>query len=463
MSASRTTSPLSSCRAERWQQSSSSQAAPLSWQFRPTSTRGWAWQGNLQLLEDIGRAGASSALPMLLGADFNMSATEVHSSGFPQKLGCKLLEPAMGTCKGRGGVSTIDFFACELNMAKGIKKVESVLQEPFHPHRPVRLTLGVKEADFSYWAFEVPFSFPKERLIGPLVPPPKWEGLLMAVERFCDCAPLDSPSHCREAVDKAYAPWARLAELELASVTGHTVPLGRRASKPNLVGRTFRNKGPARAWASMGEARGLGWIVGMAQELESLGRGRADMAKVRNLCSCIVSNPPPWLPDLGHVGAWLRWLQGLASEALLGRGMPLGFHEDLAHLDHELGLAKSCDMSSRVKQWSDWARSALEGSAGKAHRFTRVPEAWVPTVAMGHDGKPSAAPAALLQEQRAMWGRLWQGGKRGDTRGSFTWPADAPCQSSPSFRPTTLGGLRRPFPSGLPRLPTAFMSGISAY
>ena len=253
----------------------------------------------------------------------------------------------------------------------------------------------------------------------------------MAVERFCDCAPLDSPSHCREAVDKAYASWARLAELELASVTGHTVPLGMRASKPNLVRRTFRNKGPARAWASLGEARGLGWIVGMAQELESLGRGRADMAKVRNLCSCIVSNPPPWLSDLGHVGAWLRWLQGLASEVLGGRGMPLGFHEDLAQLDHELGLAKSCDLSSRAKQWSDWARSALEGSAGKAHRFTRVPEAWVPTVAMGHDGKPSAAPAAPLQEQRAMWGGLWQGGKGGDTRGSFTWPADAPCQSLP--------------------------------
>ena len=108
---------------------------------------------NLQLLEEIGRAGASSALPMLLGADFNISATEVHSSGFPQKLGCKLLEPAMGTCKGRSGVSTIDFFACELNMAKGIKRVESVLQEPFHPHRPVRLTLGVKEADFSLLGF----------------------------------------------------------------------------------------------------------------------------------------------------------------------------------------------------------------------------------------------------------------------------------------------------------------------
>ena len=206
-------------------------------------------ENNLQLLEDIGRAGASSSLPMLLGADFNMSAAGVFSSGFPQKLGCKLLEPALGTCKGRGGISTIDFFACELNLANGIKQVESVAQEPFHLHRPVGLTLGVKQADVSYWAFEVPFSFPKERLVRLLLPPPEWEGLLKAVEQFVECAPLGDPSRGREAVDKAYASWARLAELELASVTGHSVPLGRRASTPSLV----------RDFSQQGAGQGLGF------------------------------------------------------------------------------------------------------------------------------------------------------------------------------------------------------------
>ena len=150
------------------------------------------------------------------------------------------------------------------------------------------------------------------------------------------------------------------------------------------------------------------------------------MPKVRNLCTCILHNPPPWLSDLGQVGAWLRWLQGLAADAGRGQDVPLGFHDDLAQLDHVLGLAKGCDLSSRAKQWPDWAKSALEGSVGRAHRFTRVPEAWVPTVARGLDGEPSAALAALLHEQRTTWGKLWQGCEGGDTKGSFTWPTDAP-------------------------------------
>ena len=38
----------------------------------------------------------------------------------------------------------------------------------------------------------------------------------------------------------------------------------------------------------------------------------------------------------------------------------------------------------------------MEGSAGKGHRFTKVPIAWVPTTEVIPTGKPSATPAALL-------------------------------------------------------------------
>ena len=233
-------------------------------------------------------------------------------------------------------------------------------------------------------------------------------------------------------MDKAYASWARLAELELASVTGHSVPLGRRAAKPSLVRRTFRNRGPGRAWASVGEARGLGWVMGMAQELEALSLGRADLPKVKNRCTCILHNPPPWLSDLGQVGVWLRWLQGLAAEAEKGQEVLVGFHGDLAQLDHELGLARSCDLSSRAKQWSDWAKSSLEGSAGKAHKFTRVPEAWVPIVARGlRKWRAICSPCGPLAGAEDDMGEALAGVQRGRHQGQLYLAHRCPLPSSP--------------------------------
>eukprot|EP00972_Heterocapsa_arctica_P106884 15744879-Heterocapsa_arctica.AAC.1 len=57
-----------------------------------------------------------------MGADFQTSPKEIESTGFAAKLGCKVLPASdnMGTCKGKSGMSTIDSFVIEGNLAKGI-------------------------------------------------------------------------------------------------------------------------------------------------------------------------------------------------------------------------------------------------------------------------------------------------------------------------------------------------------
>ena len=85
-------------------------------------------------------------------------------------------------------------------------------------------------------------------------------------------------------------------------------------------------------------------------------------------------------------------------------------------------------IARRAKAWADWAKASVEGSAGKGHKFTKVPVAWVPTTEEAHSGRPSATLAALLEGQRKLWSDLWiaGGGESIGARG-FELPADLAC------------------------------------
>eukprot|EP00972_Heterocapsa_arctica_P018189 2687038-Heterocapsa_arctica.AAC.1 len=70
-------------------------------------------------------------------------------------------------------MSTIDFFVIEGNLAKGVKEVTTVIEVEPHPHRPVRMSISTKDADYSYWAFEAPHTLPNVRMVGPIPKPPE--------------------------------------------------------------------------------------------------------------------------------------------------------------------------------------------------------------------------------------------------------------------------------------------------
>eukprot|EP00972_Heterocapsa_arctica_P074939 11060364-Heterocapsa_arctica.AAC.1 len=78
-----------------------------------------------------------------MGADFQTPPQEIESTGFAAKLGCKVLQASdnMGACKGKSGMSTIDFVVVEGNLAKGVIEVSTMLDIDPHPHRPVRISI----------------------------------------------------------------------------------------------------------------------------------------------------------------------------------------------------------------------------------------------------------------------------------------------------------------------------------
>ena len=58
---------------------------------------------SMDMLAASGACIGKARLPFLLGADFNMDHSMVEDCGFMAKLGCALVAPLEGTCKGSSG------------------------------------------------------------------------------------------------------------------------------------------------------------------------------------------------------------------------------------------------------------------------------------------------------------------------------------------------------------------------
>ena len=104
----------------------------------------------------------------------------------------------------------------------------------------------------------------------------------------------------------------------------------------------------------------------------------------------------------------------------------------------------------RAKKWADRARASVEGSAGRGHKFTKVPQAWAPSTEVVPPGGTSATPAALLEGQRRLWSDLWTAGG-GESIGSrgFEWPAGLACPELPELSPDQIRGAAKSFPRSI--------------
>eukprot|EP00972_Heterocapsa_arctica_P010949 1605044-Heterocapsa_arctica.AAC.1 len=112
-------------------------------------------------------------------------------------------------------MSSIDFFVVEGNLAKGIKEVVTVLDVEPHPHRPVRMSISTIEADYYYWAFQAPPLLPNQRVVGPLPQPPSYAILQQSMPEVKNCIANCSPAVGARLLDRVYAQWANIAEVEL--------------------------------------------------------------------------------------------------------------------------------------------------------------------------------------------------------------------------------------------------------
>ncbi len=72
---------------------------------------------------------------------------------------------------------------------------------------------------------------------------------------------------------------------------------------------------------------------------------------------------------------------------------------------------KRADADARAEAnaaWKAWVADGIEAGASRAHAFTKLPEMWEPTTAVGAGGAVSCAPDALLEGQRAKYCEMWR-------------------------------------------------------
>eukprot|EP00972_Heterocapsa_arctica_P046683 6890800-Heterocapsa_arctica.AAC.1 len=129
------------------------------------------------------------------------------------------------------------------------------------------------------------------------------------------------------------------------------------------------------------------------------------MSRLKRLQSVVSTNPPTWLSEDQVSKGWHKWLSCVLGVFLRDKPrfepiLPDEFHLELAQLAQELELAQRSDRNLRAKQWSSWAKTSLEGSTGKAHKFARQPSEWRPSVDTSEEGAPSASPKTLLDGQK---------------------------------------------------------------
>eukprot|EP00973_Karenia_brevis_P091265 12406680-Karenia_brevis.AAC.1 len=90
-------------------------------------------------------------MPFIVGADWNMDPNILASSTFHELLHAHIIADMspVGTFEYSGGVTTIDYFVCSLDMAEAFVSVEIQADAPIAGHRPMAAVLRSDVAELT--------------------------------------------------------------------------------------------------------------------------------------------------------------------------------------------------------------------------------------------------------------------------------------------------------------------------
>ena len=69
--------------------------------------------------------------------------------------------------------------------------------------------------------------------------------------------------------------------------------------------------------------------------------------------------------------------------------------------------SKLADVTDQAS-WKQWALEACANGAGRAHRYTKDPSGWCPTVILDAGGGPTARPQAILASVVGEYAAIWE-------------------------------------------------------
>ncbi len=179
----------------------------------------------------------------IVGGDFNNEPDKVAAAGVHEELGAMIVHPSSsrGTCRTATTARTYDFFMITAAMTKAIQHVQTQEVTGVKTHTPVTVQFKPRMTALKHLAIVKPEPLLKQRVYGPLLPPPSWARARCKAEIAVLQARGAKQEEAQRALDEAYREFATTAELELLHTTGTATPrqLGTRAEGPKVQWRSI--------------------------------------------------------------------------------------------------------------------------------------------------------------------------------------------------------------------------------
>ncbi len=399
---------------------------------------------------------------VVVGGDFNVEPTEIADSELHERLGMTIVYPAgrRGTCRTRTTKRVYDFFLVSAPLATAVGDVKTIEGSNIKTHTPVSITFKPRAISLKHLRLAKPEPLPKERVYGPLLPPPDWREAKEAAERAVREARSGRTNKTLEMLDDAYEAFARTAEGELRHTTGaqgHR-KTGQRGTRPRVQWKSVVPEVKPKEDQPITSA--LNWMTGIYRELRRVtfaategttdegaaatnghgtpeefsdGKGGhqgdaddgddwSDMGDgciselLNELELAIITDFPTQIENIEIIREHTALITEAAAtrEAINVGGDRLKeqaekLDEAVSEMTKKTNAQEAKDEAYYVDQWKQWIRQGADKGARNAHRFSRAPQPWVPTTAGEESsGTLTGDPAAALEELRQKYIGRWK-------------------------------------------------------
>ena len=391
---------------------------------------------NLDILQGIGECSERWGVPFLAGGDFNSGPRALMDSGFTLRAGAVTASPREPTCITKRSRSVIDFFLGSRAIMDLVSSIRVDKSADLATHRPVILEFTPEASKLHALILVKPSRLPCTSPYGPRPMPGDWGHVKAATKaalhiareeaaKFGSGRGLPSISRVDGAMSEAYRAFANMAEKELASITGE-IPahMGRRASPPKLVRRQVQPdwKTAFKPWSS--QARPYRWLLLRARMChsiiyEDLPSAATWLCAVQDIIDDIKDEVPLYVSECAEAKGFYDSLVALMSASLAdsigsrwqeSRPCAMAAIDEIhSQVDECLNRQVCIDRSASSARWKAWAAEAGRGGAGAAHKWSKSPVGWRPTVA-SHRGSWSGLPTSILEQAADKYAGLWDSG-----------------------------------------------------
>ncbi len=241
---------------------------------------------NVEILGQMGRRlqAIGEGYEVVVGGDFNMEPPDLSLTGFEAETDLVALYPCTvrGTYRTARSASLLDYFAISGRAVAAVQAVEAVEASGVKGHTPVQITFRPRATTTRALHIRRPPRLERERVYGPLPPPPAWADARAAAEEALRAA-RDRRPDVQQKLDDAYRRWADRAEEELADRAGQPPKkFGERGKIPRFIWRSvLPETAPKIARPYAAAAAWLGGILNEVKRIEAE-MGGNETAEVAN-------------------------------------------------------------------------------------------------------------------------------------------------------------------------------------